>query len=159
MSVDDWSPDWPEKTKRAVIAASLKVHQRKGTLDSIREVLKALGVHVDIREYPKTSVPHSMEVIAYANSPLGDSSVLLDAARISTVQRNLEFSKPARTTVRLKVGAPFGTTIKAAVIGHIDSIERIDSAVKTAPQRASQNLKAACFARIAPLLRMSGEAA
>ena len=159
LSVDDWSPDWPEDTKRAVIAASLEVHQHKGTLASVHRVLTALSVSTDIYEYPETPVPHTIEVIAYANRPLGGSNVLLDKATIRTVQRNLEAVKPARTTVSLKIGAPFSSKIKAAVMARVESIERIDSALKTAPQMMTQNLKAACFSRVVPMLRISGEVA
>ena len=43
FSVDVWDPDWPESTKRAVIAASISVHRQKGTLASIRAALDAAG--------------------------------------------------------------------------------------------------------------------
>lgn len=43
LSVDTWEADWPETVKRAVIAASFRVHQRKGTVASVREALAAAG--------------------------------------------------------------------------------------------------------------------
>lgn len=42
-SVDRWDPKWPEATKRAVIAASFFVHQRKGTVGAIRRAIEPLG--------------------------------------------------------------------------------------------------------------------
>ena len=43
LSVDEWDPDWPEQTKRDVIAASLQVHMRKGTRWALRTALDAAG--------------------------------------------------------------------------------------------------------------------
>lgn len=42
-SVDDWDPAWAETRKRAVIAASRYVHERKGTIGAIKAALDSLG--------------------------------------------------------------------------------------------------------------------
>ena len=158
VSVDDWSPDWSEDVKRAVIAASLKVHRHKGTLSAARHVLKALGVSSDIHEYPETPVPHTVEAIAYVNRPLGDGAVLLDEITTSTVQRHLEFVKPARTTVTLKLGAAFRASLAVAAVARISSINPISSTVKTTTQTAHKSLRVGCFARVTPMFRLSAEA-
>lgn len=51
LSVDVWNTDWPEATKRAVIAASYGVHARKGTRRAVNEALAALGFTVGITEW------------------------------------------------------------------------------------------------------------
>lgn len=43
LSVDDWDDAWPEATKRAVIAASIDVHRKKGTPSSVLTSLRAMG--------------------------------------------------------------------------------------------------------------------
>ena len=43
LSVDEWDSAWPEHIKRAVIAASVEVHRRKGTRHSVRQALNAAG--------------------------------------------------------------------------------------------------------------------
>lgn len=43
LSVDDWSTDWSDATKREVIRQSVWVHRRKGTIGSIRRALIAAG--------------------------------------------------------------------------------------------------------------------
>lgn len=43
LSVDIWDSQWSEARQRAVIAASVEVHRRKGTLGSIRRALEAAG--------------------------------------------------------------------------------------------------------------------
>ena len=43
LSVDDWSDDWPLDRRRAVVASSVDVHRRKGTLGALRKVLADAG--------------------------------------------------------------------------------------------------------------------
>lgn len=50
-SVDYWNYDWPESTKRAVVAAAFDVHRRKGTRAAIRRAIEPLGFAVDIVEW------------------------------------------------------------------------------------------------------------
>lgn len=45
LSVDEWSYGWSTAKKRAVVAAALAVHERKGTPAAIRTSLTALGQH------------------------------------------------------------------------------------------------------------------
>ena len=57
LSVDDWDDAWPESRKRAVIAASVDVHRRKGTPAGVRAALKAMGYGwaeiVEAKDYPR----------------------------------------------------------------------------------------------------------
>lgn len=43
FSVDYWEDEWSEDQKRAVIAASIEVHRRKGTPAAMRRVVEGLG--------------------------------------------------------------------------------------------------------------------
>ena len=43
LSVDDWDGTWPEARQRAVIAASVGVHRRKGTRGAVVAALAAAG--------------------------------------------------------------------------------------------------------------------
>ncbi|MFI0475794.1 phage tail protein I [Paracoccus jiaweipingae] len=43
LSVDEWDASWPVETKRAVIASSIEVHRKKGTVSLIRRALAAAG--------------------------------------------------------------------------------------------------------------------
>lgn len=51
LSVNYWDSRWPEATKRAVIQASCLMHQRKGTLWALRQVLGPLGYRLEITEW------------------------------------------------------------------------------------------------------------
>ncbi|MBK4361667.1 phage tail protein I [Candidatus Hamiltonella defensa] len=43
LSVDQWHSDWDERTQREVIQHSARAHRYKGTLSSIRSLLRGLG--------------------------------------------------------------------------------------------------------------------
>lgn len=43
LSVDEWQSDWPEERKREAIRSSIIVHAKKGTVGSIRQVLRNAG--------------------------------------------------------------------------------------------------------------------
>lgn len=43
FSVDEWDPGWSESAKRAAIAQSFSVHQKKGTIGAVKEAVAAAG--------------------------------------------------------------------------------------------------------------------
>ena len=43
FSVDDWDPQWSEERQRAVVAAAVEVHRRKGTRGAVLAALAAAG--------------------------------------------------------------------------------------------------------------------
>jgi phage tail P2-like protein len=51
LSVDTWDSDWPESTKRSLIANSVQIHKTKGTVSAIERVMDALGVTAELREW------------------------------------------------------------------------------------------------------------
>src|SRR5690606_1618993 len=51
VSVDVWSDDWTEATKRAVVAASPMVHRLKGTLGAVRRALAAFDLETRVVEW------------------------------------------------------------------------------------------------------------
>lgn len=51
LSVDEWDDAWPEEVKRQVCADALPTHARKGTVDSVRQVLRSVGLIDEARGY------------------------------------------------------------------------------------------------------------
>lgn len=107
LHVDDWHDDWPESTKRQVIAAAVPVHRSKGTLSSVRRLLSAFGVTAVIREWWQTGgVPHTFEIDILAGGQYTDPSVpILGPALTVRMQSLINSKKPVRSHYTLSVGA------------------------------------------------------
>lgn len=56
-SVDRWDPDWSDEAKRNAVAASFVLHQRKGTLAALRQVVEPIGALTEISEWWQRSPP------------------------------------------------------------------------------------------------------
>jgi len=113
-SVDSWNPDWPEATKRAVIAASPRVHRLKGTVAAVRAAAQAVagGAPVRIIEWFRpdgSGQPYrsTLDVDVSAGAPAALPHDLVAA---------VQGAKPLRShlNVRLSVRAP--TQIMSAAL-------------------------------------------
>ncbi|WP_181952362.1 phage tail protein I [Yersinia canariae] len=51
LSVDRWDFNWPETTKRHVIASSFFIHQHKGTISALRRAVEPLGYLIEVKEW------------------------------------------------------------------------------------------------------------
>lgn len=114
-SVDYWRDDWSEQTKRAVIAASVRVHRKKGTKAAIQQAIAATGVEAEI-DVPRADpawVPYSFRVRIDADS------------YPPTVRNNADIAyqidhvRPVRCTFELNYQQVISTThlVSAAAIG------------------------------------------
>ncbi len=56
-SVDVWNPAWTESQKRAAIAASFGIHQRKGTAGAVKAALATLDWSSRVAEWHHLSPP------------------------------------------------------------------------------------------------------
>jgi phage tail P2-like protein len=50
-SVDRWDENWPEQTKRKVIAEAFEIHKLKGTKEAIRRAVEPFGYLINIIEW------------------------------------------------------------------------------------------------------------
>jgi phage tail P2-like protein len=102
MSVDTWDPNWPEPTKRAVIAASPETHRLKGTRKAVRLALEALGIDIEIDEWWETDPPGrrgTFKVTAWA-----DGAPIVDAAMILALRQAIRGAKPKSRIGDLRIG-------------------------------------------------------
>jgi phage tail P2-like protein len=51
LSVDKWNSAWPESIKREVIAKSVGVHVKKGTVGAVKRALASMGTPLDILQW------------------------------------------------------------------------------------------------------------
>ena len=92
-SVDYWRDDWIEQTKRTVIAASVAVHRKKGTLTAVRQAIAATGLVAEVsipRDTTTSYVPHSfcVKLDVGLNPPT--------PANAAEIRTQIDHVKPAR---------------------------------------------------------------
>ena len=51
LSVDVWDSSWPINRRRAVVAAALRVHRRKGTPGAVEDALQAVNAAAQVIEW------------------------------------------------------------------------------------------------------------
>lgn len=117
-----WRHDWPEATKRQVIADSLKVHRTLGFKDGILAALNAAGVQARLRLWNETEPPgepgtYTVDVLAADTEGEGpDADMMRDAAAI--VRRTKRASQHGPNP---RIGVPTEAALGlAAALRHAD---------------------------------------
>lgn len=104
LSIDTWSPDWTEPTKRARIALAIDIQRHKGTLAGIRAVVSVFGGAVSIREWWQTvprGVPHTFNIVLQLGQQGG---VPASAALLDDVITEINRAKPVRSHFEFVLG-------------------------------------------------------
>lgn len=107
LSVDRWDPEWPEETKRAVIAASIPAHRRRGTLAAVKAALEDIGAVYGVTENPG-GVPGRLDI-----DILNSGSLL--TADLADVRAQIDTSKRYSVHYDLRHSAGIGMTLGFAV--------------------------------------------
>lgn len=108
-SVDVWEDDWPEETKRAVIAASFNVHLHKGTVGAVRRALEALKIGLEIQEWFESGDPRgTFRVNAYAEK-IFDAGLGINPALIAIIRAQVDSVKRGTAHYSLRLGERFAT--------------------------------------------------
>ena len=118
LSVDTWDSEWPESTKRLLIANSVQIHKTKGTVSAIERVMNVLGVTAELQEwFEYGGTPHTFRLTAWANANLSNSTnreledVILSPLLYRTLQSSVDNVKPVRSHYDFHVGAKFGSEL------------------------------------------------
>lgn len=121
LSVDAWKSYWPETVKRARIRAAIDIQRRKGTADSVRQVVASFGGAVLLREWWQLAPPgppHTFEMVLTLSGAGGETAT---AQFVDDVIAEVERTKPVRShftfTQGLQgaAGIGIGTGVRAAV--------------------------------------------
>lgn len=113
FSVDTWDTSWTESQKRGAIAASVNVHQHKGTIGAIRDAVAGLGFDATIIEwFQRTPLgdPYTFGVEVVATDVGWNLAQLLKLIDVVLATKNLRshldgITPVARTSGEVFVGA------------------------------------------------------
>lgn len=97
LSIDAWKSYWPESVKRARVRTAIDIQRRKGTADSVRQVVAAFGGAVQLREWWQMTPPgppHTFEMVLTVASQGGE---IASARFVEDVIAEVERTKPVRS--------------------------------------------------------------
>ncbi len=111
LSVERWQVDAPENIKRQAIRTSFMLHQRKGTVSALRQVLEPLGYQISVTQWWERQ-PHDPAGTFRLHVHLPTDAGLSDA-QLQEIERLIEDVKPVSRHV---IGLAMGLTTGAAAI-------------------------------------------
>lgn len=109
-SVDEWDLAWTETQQRAMVAASKKLHQKKGTTWAVREALIRSGLEsVRIVEHPEGAHWAEFDVeVAVVDRPLTQAAMERATALINEYKRQACVLRTLRTSLQTQGGIFIG---------------------------------------------------
>jgi phage tail P2-like protein len=133
LSVDEWNPQWSATIKREVIAQSISVHLRKGSVASVRRALAAIGFTDYVltewwQDAPEEgfTASHTGEPHTYSLglNPL-TAGIDLEPGVFESVLRTLAHTAPVRSHLALYVKVPSAAELGlAAALGTYTHVHR-----------------------------------
>lgn len=115
LSLDAWKSYWPIEIKRARVAAALDIQRRKGTRQSVRDVVASFGGAAVITEWWQQSpagVPHTFAIDVTLSGQNGAEAtaeyaddVIAEVTRTMPVRCHLTYNLRSAIAGRLGVAA------------------------------------------------------
>lgn len=111
LSIDSWKAYWPIEVKRARVAAAIAIQRRKGTIQSIRDVIDSFGGAVEVTEWwqqtPK-GVPHTFHLLL---TLAGQGGELATAEYVDDVIAEIQRTKPVRSHFTFTQGVNLSSAV------------------------------------------------
>ncbi|UOF16460.1 phage tail protein I [Lysobacter capsici] len=119
LSIDTWQPNWPEHVKRARLRTAMEIQRRKGTAQSVRQVVAAFGGAVQLREWwqqEPPGQPHTFEMVLTLTGEGGETAtaqyvndVIAEVSRTKPVRSHFTFTQGVQA--KLPVGVVFAARV------------------------------------------------
>lgn len=161
LSVDTWRSEWPEATKRAVIAASPRVHRLKGTVAAVRAAASAVAGRLPTRvvewfQPGGSAVPFTADI----EVDVTNAGAAIDANLPRDIIAAVNAAKNTRSRVGVRLAATLpAASITAALIRRPLTIARLDLSGDLRPQLAAASVSAALLRRPLVIATLRGSVA
>lgn len=100
LSVDEWDSAWDEETQRRVIAASIDIHRKKGTVGAVKKALTSLGHTGRLVEWWQIE-PKGTPYTFLAEVEIGNRGI--DESAVIAIERQITAVKPVRSHFTLNL--------------------------------------------------------
>lgn len=115
LSIDAWKSYWPETVKRERVAQAIAIQRRKGTAQSVRQVVESFGGSVQLREWwqqEPAGVPHTFDLWLTLTGQGGEAAsasfvddVIGEVIRTKPVRSHFTFTQGSTAALKLSVFA------------------------------------------------------
>lgn len=130
LSIDTWQPYWPEHVKRARIRTALEIQRRKGTAQSVRQVVAAFGGAVQLREWwqqEPPGPPHTFEMVLTLTGEGGETAT---AKYVDDVIAEVSRTKPVRSHFTFTQGVQAKFAVGVIFAARVASYRRLQLQVQ-----------------------------
>ena len=155
LGVENWRSDWPEETKRAVIAATPRIKRLKGTVAAVRSAVQAVAGVAPVRiiewfrsggsGVPLTAV---VDIDVTAGAPPG---LPYDAIKAANSAKRESVHLSIRLTVRPEIGQRAAALIRRPIVS-----ARLNLSGDMRPNISAPTLTAVLMRRPLVLARLHG---
>ena len=97
LSLDSWSTEWPVAIKRERVRRALEIARRKGTAESVRQVVASFGGGVALREWWQRETPGTPHTFDLVLTLSGFNGEPVTAAFVDAVVAEVRRTKPVRS--------------------------------------------------------------
>lgn len=114
LSVDDWKAYWPEHIKRSRVRSAIAIQRRKGTAQSVHDVVESFGGSLVIREWFEASPPAAPHTFDMVLTLSGNDGATTSAQFVEDVIAEVTRTKPVRSHFTFTQGVQFDDAIALA---------------------------------------------
>jgi phage tail P2-like protein len=112
LSIDSWKDYWPEAVKRQRIRQAIEIQRRKGTAQSVRDVVESFGGGLAMREWwqkEPVSTPHTFELVLTLGGSVPATAeyqedIISEVSRTKPVRSHFTFTAGLSATGGLGLG-------------------------------------------------------
>lgn len=97
LSIDSWSSDWPAGVKRERVRQAIAIQRRKGTSESVRNVVQSFGGAVALREWWQMDPPGDPHTFSLVLNLSDAAGAIATAEYVDQVIAEVARTKPARS--------------------------------------------------------------
>lgn len=111
LGIDAWKAYWPLSIKRAIIKDAIHIKRKKGTTQSVRNIVSAFGASIALQEYWQTTppgTPHSFSIVINVNSMAGEP---VTAEFQQDIIDEITKTKPVRSRFTITAGVTANTQL------------------------------------------------
>lgn len=133
LSIDSWDSSWPVKVKRARVASAIAVQRRKGTVQSIRDVVGAFGGSIVLREWFESDPPATPHTFDLTLALSGEDGAAPSGTFIDQVIGEVSRTKPARSHFTFTIAQNAAASIGIVTLARPTIQARLDLFVDKLP--------------------------